>query len=62
MRQDAFVTTAGAMFSLVTVLHVLRLLFGWEAVIGGWHIPFWISWIAIAVCGYLASTAFKLRK
>ena len=62
MSQKTFTLTAGVVFSLITVLHVLRLLFGWEAVIGGWDVPLWISWAALAVSGYLAYTAFKLRR
>jgi len=40
----------------------LRLLFGWEAVIGGWQVPFWVSWVGIAVAGSLGYTAFTLGK
>ncbi len=59
MNQNTFRVTAGMVFSLITVLHVARLLWRWEAVIGGWHVPIWVSWIAIGLFGYLASTAFK---
>ena len=62
MKQNTFVGVAGAVFSLIAILHLLRLLFRWEAAIGGWHVPLWISWAAIAVSGYLAWTAFTLRK
>ena len=61
MNQKTFVVTAGVVFSLVAVLHALRLLLGWDAVIGGWHVPMWLSWLALAVAGYLAYTAFKLK-
>ena len=60
MNQKTFTLTAGVGFSLLTVLHALRLLFGWEAVIGGWNVPLWVSWVAIALSGYLAYTGFKL--
>jgi len=61
MGQKTFTLTVGVVFSIIAVLHVLRLLFGWEAVIGGWHVPLWVSWAALAVSGYLGYTAFKLR-
>ena len=62
MKQKTFTLTAGVVFSIIAVLHLLRLLFGWEATIGGWNVPLWISCVAIAVSGYLAYTAFKLRR
>ena len=62
MKQKTFVGIAGVVFSLITALHLLRLLFRWEAAIGGWDVPLWVSWAAIAVSGYLAWTAFTLRK
>ena len=62
MNQKTFRLTAGAVFLLVAVLHALRLLCGWEAVIGGWSVPLWISWAALAVSGYLAYTAFRVGR
>ena len=62
MNQKTFVRTAGVVFSLVAVLHALRLLLGWDAVIGGWSVPMWLSWLALAVAGYLAYTAFNVHK
>ena len=62
MNQKRFTLAAGVVFALVAVLHLLRLVFGWEAVIGGWNVPLWISWAAIAIAGYLAYTAFTLEK
>ena len=61
MNQKTFVATAGVVFSLVAVLHALRLLLKWDAVIGGWSVPMWLSWVALALAGYLAYTAFKSK-
>ncbi|MDP3702885.1 MAG: hypothetical protein Q8R78_00630 [Candidatus Omnitrophota bacterium] len=61
MNQKTFVLTAGVVFSLVALLHALRLLLGWDAVIGGWHVPMWLSWLALALAGYLAFTAFRVK-
>lgn len=62
MSQKTFLKTAGAIFAVIGALHVLRLLLGWEAVIGGWDVPRWVSWLAAALAGYLGYTAFKLAK
>lgn len=49
-----FTTIAIVIFSLVAVVHVLRLIFGWEAVINGMAVPLWASVLAIIITGGLA--------
>ncbi|MDP2279858.1 MAG: hypothetical protein Q8K51_16765 [Nitrospirota bacterium] len=51
-----FTKIAIAVFSLVAVLHLLRVIFGWEVIIGSVIIPFWVSvigFIAAAVLAFL---------
>jgi len=62
MSQKTFTLTAGVIFALVAVLHLLRLLFRWQAVIGGWNVPTWVSCVALVLSGYLGYCAFKLNK
>ncbi len=62
MNQKTFTATAGVVFSIVAALHALRLLLGWEAMIGGWAVPMWLSWVALAAAGYLAYTAFSSKQ
>lgn len=62
MTQRTFNMLAGIIFTLVAVLHALRLLLGWDAVIGGWDVPGWVSWIALGLSGYLAYSAFTVKK
>ena len=62
MSQKTFNTLAGVVFVVVAVLHLFRLLFRWEAVIGGWAVPTWVSGLALVLSGYLALSACKLRK
>ena len=49
-----FITIAIVIFSLVAVLHVLRLIFGWQAVIDGLVIPMWASVAGLIIAGGLA--------
>jgi hypothetical protein len=37
-----------------------RIVFGWSAVIGGWSVPMWLSWVGIIVAGALAYFGFSL--
>ena len=59
MYNKIFLKTVGVIFSLIAVLHFLRLVFGWEAVIGGWMLPTWLSVVALVVALVLAYKAFK---
>ena len=49
-----FTTIAIVIFSLVAVLHVLRLIFGWQAVIDGLVIPMWASVVGLIIAVGLA--------
>ena len=61
MNATAFRRVSGAIFLLIAVLHVCRLIWRWEALIGGWHVPWWLSGVAVAFSGYLAYTAFTVK-
>lgn len=62
MSQRSFPLITGAIFTLIALLHLLRIVFGWEAIIGGWVLPAWVSWAALPVAGYLAYEGFRLGK
>ena len=62
MTQRAFNTIAGTIFLFVATLHAMRLFFHWQASIGGWIVPMWVSWAGVAVAGFLAYAAFSAKK
>ena len=62
MTQRTYSLIAGTIFSLVALLHALRLLRGWHVVIGDLSVPVWISWIGLAIAGYLAYEGFRLSR
>ena len=47
-------TIAVGVFGLVALLHVFRLVFGWEATIQGSVIPLWVSGLGAVIAGGLA--------
>ena len=61
MNQKTFSTVTFIVFSLIALLHALRLIYGWNAVIAGWGVPMWVSGLAVVLAGYLAYSVFKLR-
>ncbi len=62
MDQKTFSLISGFIFLLITILHVLRIVYAWDAVIGGWEVPKCISWVAIAVGVYLGFEGLRLSK
>ena len=49
-----FATIAVAVFVVVALLHVLRILMGWEVLIQGAVVPMWVSYLGLVVAGGLA--------
>jgi hypothetical protein len=60
MRQKTFCLVVGLIFLLIAVIHVLRLVLKWQAVLNGWSVPMWISAIAILITAYLSFEGLKL--
>jgi hypothetical protein len=60
MDQKTFALLTGIIFALVALLHLLRIYMGWSAVIGGWTVPMWVSWLALVVAGGLAYFGISL--
>ena len=50
-----FTMLAVLVFALVALLHLLRLVYGWEATINGAAVPMWASVPALVVSGGLAA-------
>jgi hypothetical protein len=57
-----FLHVAGAIFSIVGALHLLRLLTGFPIVLGGWILPVWLSIFGVVFPWFLAFNAFTLAK
>ena len=58
MDQKAYNTTTAVLFLVIAALHLLRIIFGWPAQIGGLDIPLWASWLALVIAGALAYFGF----
>jgi uncharacterized membrane protein YjjP (DUF1212 family) len=55
-------TIAIILFSLIAVIHILRLVFHWEIVAAGFVIPLWVSVPGFIVTGGLAFLLWKEMK
>ena len=49
-----FTTIAVYMFGIVALLHLHRLVFGWEVIVSGWLVPRWVSAVGAMISGLLA--------
>lgn len=50
---------AATFFSIIAILHFIRLTYGWPAEIGGVFIPPTASWLALFITVVLAIAGFK---
>ncbi len=57
-----FATIAIFIFSIVAILHLLRLLLGWKIVIEGAEISMWASVVGCVVAGGLALMLWRESK
>ena len=54
-----FTTIAVAVFALVAVVHLLRILAGWQVIVAGFVIPVWWSAFGLVVAGGLALMVWR---
>ena len=59
MNQKTYMMVTATLFLVVAIMHLLRIILGWQVEIGGLGIPFWVSWLGILVAGALAYFGFK---
>ena len=62
MNQRRFDLVAGAIFAVIAIMHLARIVYGWNAVINHWSVPMWASWLAVVIAGCLAYQGLKLNK
>jgi len=54
-----FTTIAVAVFTLIAIVHLLRLFVGWEVVVTGFVIPVWWSAVGLVIAGGLALMVWR---
>ena len=62
MNRKTYMTVTATLFVVVAIMHLLRIIFGWQAEISGLNIPFWVSWLGVLVAGALAHLGFTQRR
>jgi len=59
-KQKDYILVVTALFGVMAFFHLIRALYRWEAIIGGQALPLWMSWVGIAIAGYLSWVGYKL--
>jgi hypothetical protein len=54
-----FTLIAIVVFSLVSILHLVRLILGWGILINGVIIPLWLSAVGFVIAGGLAAMLWR---
>ena len=62
MKEKPYFPITGIIFAIITILHLLRIIYSWPALIGTFKVPLWLSWVALIIGGYLAFISFSLFK
>jgi hypothetical protein len=62
MSPKIFLLTAGAIFALIALVQLLRILFGVTVVVYDIPVPMWVSGIAVVITGYLGYQGIRLAR
>ncbi len=62
MGKNKSLLVAAVIFGIVGFLHLLRLIFSWEVVIGNFDVPLYFSYGAVVVTFYLSFSMYKAGK
>ena len=60
MNIRVYLAVSGAVFGLVAVLHLLRVVNGWSVAVGPWSAPMTVSWLGTIFPAILCVWAFRL--
>jgi hypothetical protein len=57
-----FTVIASIFLLVISTLHILRIYFVVEIVIGNWSVPFWLNGVAAVITAFLAIMLWKENK
>lgn len=62
MKRRAYILTTVVVFATVATLHALRVVLAWDLILGNVFIPYWVSWLAVALTAFLAYSGIRLNR
>jgi len=61
MSVKNFTLTIGFLFLGLGLLHVVRIIYGWSAIIGEWSLPLWASGVGAIIAFFLSFQSFRIN-
>ncbi|MCU0659996.1 MAG: hypothetical protein MUD00_00015 [Candidatus Pacebacteria bacterium] len=61
MTQYTFSWITGILFIIISAIHLVRSIIGWDIVFNGWVLPIGVSVVFFIVTAFLAYTAFNIQ-
>jgi len=58
--KDFALRIAGAVFGIVAVLHLLRIVTGIAVILGSWLLPMWVNWMGFIATVFLCVWLWRL--
>ena len=62
LDRQTYLRVSGIVFFIAAVIHALRVINGWDVVVGSWSVPIWISVLVSIGTFYLAYTVLTTKK
>ncbi len=62
MDKNQSLMIASVVFGLIALVHLVRAVLQWQASIGTFSVPVWLSYVAVIVAGYLAWNMYDAGK
>ena len=62
MGHKEYCVVSGALFALVALAHLLRIVYGMSVQVDDFAVPMLVSWIGLIVPGVLAVWAFRISR
>jgi hypothetical protein len=62
VNRNTYLTVTATLFLIVAIVHLLRIILGWQVEIGGVSIPLWVSWLAVLAAGAFAYFGFRQHR
>jgi hypothetical protein len=62
MNPRTYFLLTAILFSIICLVQLSRITFGWEVIVGGWSVPMWLSWLAVVVTAVLAFFGFTYSR
>jgi hypothetical protein len=60
--EKSLLTIASLIFLIVCLLHLARIAFGWDVLLGDFDAPMWLSWAGVIIAGYLSYSCYHFAR